>query len=222
MKKEIQIFNFKDNQIRMEMINGEPYFCGLDVCNALSIKNNRNVVSRLSEGVHTMDTLTSGGKQKLIYINEPNLYKVALQSRKPEAEPFVDWVCKIVLPSIRSVGHYITDKVVEVQSYTRALPGGKKEIVLSEKAKSEIGGIFKACMPGIIKEEMKEHKIGVCGIDRILELEKKKIIESRIHAYKLSDDEKLLIEHFRQKEELTPLRYLFPLALWNCAEPKDK
>ena len=37
-------------------------------------------------------------------------------------------------------------KPVTVQEHTRALPSGKKEIVLSEKAKQEIGGIVKACL----------------------------------------------------------------------------
>lgn len=37
-------------------------------------------------------------------------------------------------------------KPVTVSEHTRALPSGKKEIVLSEKAKQEIGGIVKACL----------------------------------------------------------------------------
>lgn len=39
-----------------------------------------------------------------------------------------------------------TDKPVLVAEHTRALPSGKREIVLSEKAKAEIGGIVKACL----------------------------------------------------------------------------
>lgn len=38
------------------------------------------------------------------------------------------------------------DKPVLVSEHTRALPSGKREIVLSEKAKAEIGGIVKACL----------------------------------------------------------------------------
>lgn len=224
MKKDVKIFNFKDNQIRMEMINGEPYFCGLDVCNALSIKNNRNVITRLQDGVHTVDVIDKmGRKQAVSYVNEPNLYKIALQSRKPEAEPFVNWVCKVVLPSIREYGQYVNPvQPVEVQSYTRSLPSGKKEIVLSEKAKAEIGGIFKACMPKILKDEFRERRISAEGIDKILEYERIKTEESRKYGYMLSEDEKLLIEHFRKKEEEIPLKYLFPLAMWNCAVPKKK
>lgn len=38
---------------------------------------------------------------------------------------------------------------VAVREHTRALPSGKKEIVLSDKAKSEIGEIVKACLSGV-------------------------------------------------------------------------
>ena len=107
MQTALTIFNYQSNQIRTEIINDEPYFCGIDVCNALSIKNNRNVIGRLTDGVHTVDIIDKlGRKQCVSYINEPNLYKVAFQSRKPAAESFVNWVCKKVLPSIRKTGGY--------------------------------------------------------------------------------------------------------------------
>lgn len=44
--------------------------------------------------------------KKLVYINEKNLYKVIMCSDKPQAEPFQDWVCGEVLPSIRKTGSY--------------------------------------------------------------------------------------------------------------------
>lgn len=44
------------------------------------------------------------------------------------------------------------DKPVIVSEHTRALPSGKKEIVLSSKAKEEIGGIVKAVVVKAIEE----------------------------------------------------------------------
>ena len=46
------------------------------------------------------------------------------------------------------------DKLVIVSEHTRALPSGKKEIVLSEKAKAEIGGIVKSCAAVAVREEI--------------------------------------------------------------------
>jgi prophage antirepressor-like protein len=43
----------------------------------------------------------------MTFINEMNLYKVIMRSDKPQAEPFQDWVCGEVLPSIRKNGGYI-------------------------------------------------------------------------------------------------------------------
>lgn len=93
--------------VRTAVVNGEPLFCLSDVCKALDIANAGNVKNRLSEkGIHNVDTLTSGGVQNMIYINESNLYKVIFQSRKESAERFTDWVTSDVLPSIRKNGSY--------------------------------------------------------------------------------------------------------------------
>ena len=65
------------------------------------------VKERLNEkGVISIHTLTKGGKQALLYVDEPNLYKAIMQSRKKEAEIFADWIFYEVIPSIRKHGYY--------------------------------------------------------------------------------------------------------------------
>lgn len=106
---EIQIFyNPAFGEIRTAIDKaGEPLFCLADVCKALDITNVSNVKQRLSgKGVHSVDTLTNGGIQAMIFVNEANLYKCVFQSRKPYAEAFQDWVCDEVLPAIRKTGSY--------------------------------------------------------------------------------------------------------------------
>ena len=77
----------------------------------MQIKNVSDCKSRLNaKGVALTDTPTSGGVQQLVYISEQNLYKVIMRSDKPQAEPFQDWVCGEVLPSIRKTGGYIAAK----------------------------------------------------------------------------------------------------------------
>lgn len=112
---ELQIFNSPEfGDIRTVMVENEPMFCLSDVCRALEITNVGNVKQRLSEkGIRTMDTLTKGGNQKLLYINEANLYKTIFQSRKESAQRFTDWVTDEVLPSIRKHGAYMTEQVIE-------------------------------------------------------------------------------------------------------------
>lgn len=110
----IQLFQ-KENigQIRTQLINGEIYLCLKDVCKILDIRNVSQCKKRLSQkGICITDTLSRGGIQKLIFINESNLYKVIFQSRKPEAEAFTEWVTSEVLPSIRKTGQYISNTTI--------------------------------------------------------------------------------------------------------------
>ena len=106
---DLQIFNNEEfGEIRTVTKDNEPMFCLADVCKALEIANVGNVRQRLSaKGIRTMETPTKGGTQKMIFINEANLYKTIFQSRKDSAERFTDWVTSEVLPSIRKNGGYI-------------------------------------------------------------------------------------------------------------------
>lgn len=104
----LQIFsNSEFGEIRTITKDNEPMFCLADVCKALELTQPSKVKERLnSKGVNIIPTLTKGGEQKLLYINESNLYKTIFQSRKESAERFTDWVTGEVLPSIRKTGSY--------------------------------------------------------------------------------------------------------------------
>lgn len=105
---ELKIFNSEEfGDIRTVQLNNEPMFCLSDVCKALGLTQPSKVKERLNEkGVSSIPTLTAGGEQKLLYINESNLYKTIFQSRKESAERFTDWVTSEVLPAIRKTGSY--------------------------------------------------------------------------------------------------------------------
>ena len=106
MTNAISVFKFNQNQIRTQVINGEPWFCLIDCRNALGIKGSLKKVSLSEKGVTICHTLTKGGKQELNFINEPNLYRLIFRSNKPQAQAFADWVYSEVLPSIRKTGAY--------------------------------------------------------------------------------------------------------------------
>ena len=152
---ELTVFNFNDNPIRTQYFDNQAWFCLKDICAIFGLANLAMIKRRLNtKGVNLIDTLTKGGRQKLLYVNEPNLYRVAFRSDKPLAEPFIDWVAEEVLPSIRRTGVYACGEVA-VKEHMRSKPSGKKEIVLSEKAKTENGGIVKACAPKALSDEDK-------------------------------------------------------------------
>lgn len=130
--KELQIFkNEEFGEIRTATINHEPLFCLSDVCKALQLKQPSKVKERLSQkGVHTIPTLTNGGTQKLLYVNESNLYKTIFQSRKDSAERFTEWVTSEVLPSIRKTGGYIAgqESMSDIELLSKAVLVAQKQI----------------------------------------------------------------------------------------------
>jgi hypothetical protein len=59
----------------------------MDFCKILEIKNVAQCKSRLSEqGIFLNDTPTVNGIQRMIFVDEPNLYRVIFQSRKLDEE----------------------------------------------------------------------------------------------------------------------------------------
>jgi anti-repressor protein len=116
----IKIFeNDRFGEVIVAGTSDNPLFCLADVCRVLEIKNVSDCKSRLDQrGVVLTDTPTynqHGAEviQQLVFINEKNLYKVIMRSDKPQAEPFQDWVCGEVLPSIRKHGAYMTNDTLE-------------------------------------------------------------------------------------------------------------
>ena len=75
-----------------------------DVCRALGLSNPRMVAARLDEDERRKFNLPRQGDTYMV--NESGLYKVILKSDKKEAKPFIDWVTKEVLPTIRRTGSY--------------------------------------------------------------------------------------------------------------------
>lgn len=156
MTNELQIFNFNNHQIRTVLLNGEPWFVARDVCKGLEIKNTTQAIHKLDEDERSMLNIGRQGKANII--NEPGVYGLVWTSNKEEAKEFKRWLKHEVLPSIRKTGSYSVDKPVLVSEHTRALPAGKKEIVLSPKARKEIGGIVKSCAAVAVREEI-DHSV---------------------------------------------------------------
>lgn len=163
---ELQIFNSEEfGEIRTVKVDGEPMFCLSDICRALELTQPSKVKDRLSEkGVNSIPTLTAGGEQNLLYINESNLYKAIFQSRKKSAEKFTDWVTSEVLPSIRKTGAYGVPKSTSGQ--IQLLAQGYTEL---EQAVTSI------------KDDVAELKDNTplygCEIDEIQHHVKRKVVE---------------------------------------------
>ena len=102
-------FRFKNHPVRTANIDNEVWFYGTDICDVLGYANSRKSIQDhcKPKGVTKRYTLTEKGNQELSYINEPNLYRLIIRSKKPEAQAFEEWVMEEVLPAIRKTGGYI-------------------------------------------------------------------------------------------------------------------
>ena len=101
-------FKFDSKRIRTITNEGSIWFVAADVCEALTICNSRDAISRLDDDEKgASSTATIGGKQDMATINESGLYSLILTSRKPEAKRFKKWVTSEVLPSIRDTYNII-------------------------------------------------------------------------------------------------------------------
>lgn len=110
---ELEIFkNEEFGEIRMIMINNEPWFVGKDVAEILGyVDTNKAISMHVDEDDKLNDkTASSLGQRGGWFINESGLYSLILSSKLPTAKKFKHWVTSEVLPTIRKHGAYMTDE----------------------------------------------------------------------------------------------------------------
>lgn len=93
--------------MRLVQKDGEPWFVAADAAAILDITQVASTLRSFPEderGVHRLHT--PGGEQDMTILNEPGLFRLIFQSRKPAAERFKKWVFGEVLPAIRRTGSY--------------------------------------------------------------------------------------------------------------------
>ncbi|EFX7461586.1 hypothetical protein EGT17_11110 [Shigella sonnei] len=107
----LAVFSFQEeHQVRVVMINGDPWFVANDICNALSIQNVTQAIARLDEDERSMFNIGRQGQANII--SESGLYILILRCRDAvkqgtTAWRFRKWVTNEVLPSIRKNGEYV-------------------------------------------------------------------------------------------------------------------
>jgi anti-repressor protein len=136
MSTDIVPFTYGNHTTRVVVIDGEPWWVALDVCQVLDIVNTSQAVARLDADCVSQTYITDavGRERPTAIINEAGLYELILRSDKPEAKPFRKWVTGEVLPQIRKTGSYVpTPKTLQqaLRDYADALDE-------AEKAKAQV------------------------------------------------------------------------------------
>lgn len=106
---DVRLFsNPEFGSVRTVMLNGEPWFVGVDVARSLGYKDNysafRNNVDE--EDKRLCPVNSTSGVQETTVINESGMYSLIFGSRLDKAKGFKRWVTNDVLPSIRKTGSY--------------------------------------------------------------------------------------------------------------------
>lgn len=143
---ELKIFENPDfGQIRMVMIENEPYFVGKDVAEMLGYSRPNEAIS-----THCRCTLkhrigVETGKKadgspilqevEMLVIPERDVYRLIMRSKLPSAEKFEEWVVSEVLPSIRKTGGYSLNIPKNLPEALRAYAA---EIEAHEKTKTAL------------------------------------------------------------------------------------
>lgn len=109
MMNDIQIFNNPEfGEIRTVMIDGEPWFVGIEVAKALGYAVPKTATAKHVDKEDRMSTQIeyAGQGRDIIVINESGLYSLIFGSKLESAKKFKKWVTSEVLPSIRKTGTY--------------------------------------------------------------------------------------------------------------------
>lgn len=114
MSTDILPFQFESHEVRALTINGEPWFVAKDVAAALGYGNPHDAVNRHCKGVVKREALaTTGGTQEVRVIAEPDVLRLIVSSKLPNAVAFERKLFEEILPAIRKHGGYLTPEKVE-------------------------------------------------------------------------------------------------------------
>lgn len=115
MSNSVIPFAYKDSEVRVIELDGQPTFVLADVCTILGLSNPSKVATQIDDdALTTSEVIDSlGRRQTANVVTEPGLYQVIFMSRKEEAKAFRRWVTHEVLPAIRTKGGYLTPEATE-------------------------------------------------------------------------------------------------------------
>jgi len=116
VKNEIVPFKFDGWNVRTVTIDGDPWVFARDFGDILGIANVRKSIRDFPANEKAVTAgYTLGGEQEMTILNEPGMYRLIFQSRKPDAERIKAWVFNEVLPQIRRTGSYSTPAIEELK-----------------------------------------------------------------------------------------------------------
>jgi putative DNA primase/helicase len=167
---ELQTFFYNQKNVRSLQTEGKILWILKDVCHILNISNPSDVAKRLNQDEKTkIDPryyLNSRSNESVTAVTESGLYKVILQSRKPEALKFERWITHDVLPQICRHGAYIPQATVENAQIPEETKEKKQEN--AEISDERIPDGFKLTESALYYVDKRSGPVYLCSYLRVL------------------------------------------------------
>ncbi|WP_210014824.1 BRO-N domain-containing protein [Pseudomonas palmensis] len=140
--RTVNLFNFEGFEVRVVLIEGEPWFSARDVAEGLGYSNPQKAVRdhcKSPRPVGVNDSFTLGPSANII--PERDVYRLVMRSKMPQAERFEEWVVGEVLPSIRKTGGYSTPAqpadLSKLEILQMALESEKARVLLTVQVEAQ-------------------------------------------------------------------------------------
>ena len=135
--------SFNNETIRVLGTSENPMFVVKDICKILGLSNVtatlRNIPDKWKCSLK-VNTSTQGLQTSNV-VNEAGLYKIIMRSEKPIAQPFQEFVCEEILPSIRKTGEYKYQKILDeknkLEEENKIIKEEKEQAIITAKKQLE-------------------------------------------------------------------------------------
>ena len=123
MTNALQVFSYEGQQVRTVEKDGDIWFVGKDIAQALGYKRPADAIADRvyaeDKGVGVLPT--PGGNQEMTIINKPGVYALIFGSKLESARKFKYWLAHEVLPQIEETGAYVSDKALMNPEFIRQM-----------------------------------------------------------------------------------------------------
>lgn len=218
------IVKFENQEIELVNVDGVPMMTLAQIGRALEISEMTNAsklyTRHADEFTLEMTRIIKQGRTRVRVFNREGAWLIGMFARTPKAAAFRKWV-------LTALAAHVDGKTaggeVSVREHTRALPSGKREIVLSEKAKQEIGGIVKKCCAVAVREELSNPGAAEReAFNKYMLKYAEKISQTPLVDMKLSSREAKIIETIRRAYQFDDARfYSYALDFFPRAKTAD-